>query len=266
MRGRSSAALTRSLEIVRSAQSSTGPPVAAVLDRAIATIVAATADSYSQLSATYAAVRGVQSTEWEEALTRALLSAVRHQIADRSAPAPAGARWRLLDVGAGSGRDLLRFAHESDIEPIALDNAPGLIHRLRDLAACHGLPPESVVEGEMRDLSQFECATFHCVRNHASLHHLPVVSPGHGADVAVAESRRILVAGGIFYVLVRAGEGLTVIDTREGLGARVFQLFSEELLLELLARHRFRALQLNRLVSERGDERLRWIFCLAIAI
>jgi SAM-dependent methyltransferase len=157
------------------------------------------------------------------------------------------------------------LVEEPDVAPTALDNAPGLVRQLKALAAAHGLPAESVIEGEMRDLSSLSSATFHCVRNHASLHHLPVIAPGYGADVAIAESRRILVAGGVLYVLVRAGEGLTVIDTREGLGSRVFQLFSPELLASLVERHRFRVLRVEALDSKRGGGAIRWIFCLAVS-
>ncbi len=259
------ASLAWSLDLLRSAQAGDMSFQDAELDQAIDLVVASTADSYSRLSDVYATTRGIQTTEWEEALTRVLLSTVRDQIAKRYAPPPQGRRWRLLDVGAGSGRDVLRLAEEPDIEPIAFDNAAGLIRQLKDLAASHGLPAASVVEGEMRDLSHFASATFHCVRNHASLHHLPVVSPGRGADAAIAASRRILVAGGVLYVLVRAGEGLTTIDTREGLGPRVFQLFSAELLAGLLERNCFRILRLQPVASERLGEDLPWLFCLATA-
>lgn len=262
----SSASLASSLDVVRAAQAGEVAVRDDELDRAIQLIVTMTTDSYSRHSEAYAAVRGLRTDRWEESLTRTLLSTVRGQIAERAAPPPRGARWRLLDVGAGSGRDLLRFAKESDVAPTALDNAPGLVRQLRALATAHGLPARSVIEGEMRDLSSLSSATFHCVRNHASLHHLPVVAPGHGADVAIAESRRVLVAGGVLYVLVRAGAGLTVIDTREGLGPRVFQLFSPELLTSLLERHRFRVLRVQPLDSKRGGETLRWVFCLAVSV
>jgi len=54
----------------------------------------------------------------------------------------------------------------------------GYVALLARLAAAEGLPGESVVQSDMRDLSSFVAATFHCVRNHASLHHLPLLRAG----------------------------------------------------------------------------------------
>lgn len=258
--------LAWALDLLRSAQVGDGGIDDDELDRAVDLVVGFTADSYSRHSERYTATRGLLTTAWEERLTRVLLSTVRRQIAEDRAPSPPGPRWHLLDVGAGSGRDLLRLAEEPDVAPTALDNSTEIIRHLRKLAAADSLPAESVAQGDMRDLSAFPDARFHCVRNHASLHHLPLLSVGRGADLAIAESRRVLVTGGVLYLLVRAGDGLATIDTDEGLGPRVFQLFSPESLAELLARHNLRTLRLEEVVSKRGQEDLRWLFCTATAI
>lgn len=258
--------LDRALDLLRLAQAGHKGVDERELDRAVDRVVEFTAESYSRHSDRYSSTRGLRTTAWEERLTRILLSTVRRQIADHRASSPPGPRWRLLDVGAGSGRDLLRLAEETDVEPTALDNSSEMIHHLRRLAAAEGLPPESVVQGDMRDMSAFAAGTFHCVRHHASLHHLPLLSPGRGVDMAISESRRILVAGGVLYVLVRAGDGLATIDTDEGLGPRVFQLFSPESLTKVIERHDLRTLRIEEVVSKRDQQDLRWIFCTATTV
>lgn len=257
--------LTKALDLLRSVQAGDARIVEREVERAVDILVGFTVESYSYNSDVYIEKRGLETTPWEERLAQILLSTVRRQIAERRAPSPDGSRWRLLDIGAGSGRDLLRMAEEADIEPTALDVSPEMIHSLRDLAVAQGLPAESIVEGDMRELSAFPAATFHSVRNHASLHHLPLLAPGQGADLAIAESRRVLVTGGVLYVLVRAGEELAMIDTEEGLGPRVFQLFSPKSLTELIERHDLRILRLEELVSKRGQQDLHWILCIAVA-
>jgi SAM-dependent methyltransferase len=258
--------LAKALDLLRASQAGDRTIEANELDLAIDSVVGFTADSYSRHSERYAEARGQRTTPLEERLIAALLSTVRRQIAEHHAPPPAGPRWRLLEIGAGSGRDLLRLAEERDVEPVALDNSPGIVRHLKEVAAADGLPPESVVQCDMRDLSLFSSASFHCVRNHASLHHLPLAPGERGADAAIAESRRVLVDGGVLYVLVRAGEGLTEIDTEEGLGPRVFQLFSAESLADLLARHDLRTLHVEQLNSRRGQQDLCWLFCTATAV
>lgn len=260
-----SARLERALAVIYAAQRE-HTFEARELDCAIDELVGWTADSYSRHGELYTNVRGIESGPLEESLTQTLLATVRDQITSAHAPEPQRHRWRLLDVGAGSGRDLLRLASEPDVAVTALDNAPELVKHLRMLAVARELPAASVIEAEMRDLSCLSAGDFHCVRNHASLHHLPVVGPGHGADLAIAESRRVLVRGGVFYVFVRAGDGLALIDTQEGLGPRVFQLFSQNSLRALLERHNLRTLTLEHVESKRGNSTLRWLFGLAEAI
>jgi SAM-dependent methyltransferase len=194
-----------------------------------------------------------------------MLSLVRSRIASRELPLRTNEKWRLLDVGAGYGRDVLRFSQEPDVAPVALENAPGFVALLKGLQESGELAADAVIAADMRAMVDVADGSFHCVRNHATLHHLPVVGQGLGADEAVRECRRILVKGGVFYVLVKAGEGLNMIDTKEGIGGRFFQLFTPSLLGQLLRRHDFDIAHMEELVEARGSANVPWVFSLAVA-
>lgn len=236
-----------------------------LISSAVDLLVAETADTYTRESSSYAAVRNHAPTEWDEVMNRLLLSTVRERISAGELEATNAKKWRLLDVGAGHGRDFLHFAEEPDIEPVALDNSQGFVELLLKAAEENNLPPASVVVADMRDLSLFDDGVFQCVRNHATLHHLPVVTKGIGADNAVEETRRVMVEGGVFYVLVKAGDGIQMIDTGEGLGGRFFQLFTEDLLVDLLTRHAFSIHHLTERTEPRPSGEVKWLFCLAVA-
>jgi SAM-dependent methyltransferase len=257
-------AVAEAIELIKEAQSGAGIDATSI-SGAVDLLVEETAETYTRESDSYAAVRDSAPTEWDEVMNRMLLKTVRERIEAGRLHATEARKWRLLDVGAGHGRDFLRFAEEPDIEPIALDNSHGFVELLVQTAVENGLPPASVVVADMRDLSLFDADVFQCVRNHATLHHLPVIDRGVGADRAVEETRRVMVDGGIFYVLVKAGDGIQMIDTGEGLGGRFFQLFTEDLLADLLTRHAFSIHHLTERTEPRPSGDVKWLFCLAIA-
>lgn len=256
--------VAEAIELIKEAQSR-GEVDAGSISSAIDMLVAETAETYTRESGSYAAVRNNAPTEWDEVMNRLLLSTVRERISAGKLQATSAGKWRLLDVGAGHGRDFLHFAEEPDIEPVALDNSQGFVELLLKAAEENDLPPASVVVADMRDLSLFDDGVFQCVRNHATLHHLPVVARGIGADSAVEETRRVMVKGGIFYVLAKAGDGIQMIDTGEGLGGRFFQLFTEDLLVDLLTRHSFSIHHLTERTEPRPSGDVKWLFCLAVA-
>lgn len=253
------------VDLVRRVQSGDRTVEQASVTAAVEFLVQATSDGYEREGATYAKRRGGNTTERDERLTRLLLRSVRERLADGRMQADQDGRWKLLDIGAGPGRDLSRFSREPDVEPVALENSALFLDLLARVAAERRLPQDSVVAGDMRDLSMIEDASFHCVRSNATLHHLPVVLEGEGADVAVAETRRVLVREGVFYVLVKAGKGVEMIDTNEGMGQRFYQLFTRPLLQSLLERHRFTTIRMEDRVSHRPVGDVQWLLCLAVA-
>jgi len=261
----SGAGSASAVDVVRTVQSGVCVRRADVAS-AIEVLVRATSDSYENEGVGYAERRGRGTSPWDEYLTEALLQCVRTRIAAGRLPVDLKGRWRLLDVGAGPGRDLVRLSHETDILPFALENSPLFVRLLADVAAKLGLPPSAVVAADMRDLSALDDASFQCVRSHATLHHLPVVGEGLGADVAVAETRRVLDTGGVFSVLAKAGTGVEMIDTKEGMGQRFYQLFSSSLMTELLERNRFTVVRIEDRVSHRPAGDVDWMFCLAAAV
>jgi SAM-dependent methyltransferase len=258
--------VTSAVEVIRREQAAPQTTPRQELSEAIETVVRTTAETYTRESEAYAQARASQPWEQDARMTDLLLRLVRSRITNGELPIATHQKWRLLDVGAGYGRDVLRFSQEPDIAPVALENAPGFITALRRLQENGQLGPDAVVAGDMRDMTSIPTGSFHCVRNHATLHHLPVVSDGLGADTAVSECRRVLAAGGVFYVLVKAGEGVSMIDTKEGLGGRFFQLFTPAMLEGLLDRHAFKIVHMEELVETRGSTEVPWIFSLAVAV
>jgi SAM-dependent methyltransferase len=254
----------RAIEVIRQAQRSADVSCGVLAD-AIEEVARATGETYTRQSASYAKVRDAQPWEWDVYLEELLLALVRSRIAAGRLPC-SGARWRLLDVGAGYGRDVLRLAKEPDIEPVALEYSEGFVEALRSLQDQGRLDRGAVIDADMREMASVPDGSFQSVRNHATLHHLPVVPGGLGADAAVAEARRVLVAGGVFYVLVKEGTGVEMIDTGEGLGGRFFQLFTRSLLTELISRHSFLMIHLEDGIEVRPSGEVPWLFALAIAI
>jgi SAM-dependent methyltransferase len=254
------------IDVIRRAQvgaeSLDDGPLLAAIDEVVET----TADTYTRESKGYESLRESRPWVWDEYLNTTLLKTVRSRIANGSLKVGDDGRWRLLDVGAGYGRDVIRLQREPDINAVALENSPGFVAALRAAQGRGDIAVQGVVAADMRDMSPIPDGSFHCVRNHATLHHLPVVGAGLGADIAVAECRRVLVKGGVFYVLVKAGDGISMIDTDEGLGGRFFQLFSREMLEALLSRNGFSITQLETEIEDRPSGPVDWIFALAIAV
>ncbi len=165
----------------------------------------------------------------------------------------------LLDVGTGYGRDLEYLFGLEGIRAIGIDNANNFVKVLETLAENGKLPKGSFYKADMRNLSIFSDESFDIVRNHAALVHIPVTPIGVGADEVIGESFRVLKPHGLFYVYAKQGEGLQYSDTGEGLGGRVFQLYTPELLLNLLKKHGFDVFNVEFYKSTRPTGTVNWI-------
>jgi len=202
-------------------------------------------ESYDQIAYKYTQVRSDFPSKMDREFIEKLIFQARELVRD-GILGDHSQVLHLLDVGTGSGRDLRYFKkHYSDVRAIGIDISSVFIKILHQLAEEGEIENSSYYELDMRNLNKFENATFDIVRHNASLLHLPVTDLGLGADEAIAESYRVLKPYGIVYIWAKAGQGLKIIDTNEGLGERIFQLFTEELLSNILKRNGFQILSIE---------------------
>ena len=161
----------------------------------------------------------------------------------------------LIDIGTGSGRDLKYASKKLGLKVFGIDNSNGFIGILDRLSEKNVIPRNSYTKADMRNLSFIPDESFDITRFNCSLLHLPIVDKGYMADLALEEGRRILKKRGLIYVQVKMGDGLQIVDTREGLGGRIFQMYSKELLIKLLERNGFNILLLNEFLYMDGREK-----------
>lgn len=252
------------MDLIRQAQDGGRGPDRSHLITAIETIIQITADTYTRESSSYMDLRETAPCAWDMPMNDRLLTTVRSRISAGDLAVDADGRWKLLDVGAGYGRDALFFGHEPDVKPYVVENAVGFVTLLRKLQASGELGSDALYFTDMRDLSVIPDSVFQCVRNHAALLHLPMVGPGLGADAAVAEARRVLMPGGVFYVFVKAGDGIQMINTGEGLSGRFYQLYRRESLARLLERNRFEIVHHEERVEPRPSGDVDWLLNIAV--
>jgi DNA modification methylase len=82
------------------------------------------------------------------------------------------------------------------------------------------------------------------------------------ADQALCEGYRVLKDTGIIYLSVKRGEGLQMVDTREGLGKILHQFHTMESIAGLLTRNHFRIVESWTKPSSRGKH-IVWICAMA---
>ena len=227
--------------------------IAAILeaDELAEKLVLITRDTYDRTARDYASIRWEQPHELDEKLWRTLIEFAEENIYNGSLVLEDD-EFYLLDVGAGNGRDLQYAQNELGLHAIGLDNSDTFIDMVKELEAKKIIMPGSIMQADMRDLSVYDDRTFDIVRHNATLLHLPVISKGYMADKAVAESYRVLKNGGIIFVFVKEGQGISIVDTREGLGSRFFQFYDEVLLNSMLKRNGFTILQVTKEIEIRG--------------
>jgi ubiquinone/menaquinone biosynthesis C-methylase UbiE len=220
-----------------------------------------TRTSYDATAEAYASVRGDRPSSSDiDAFNRLLGLALG--LVNRGVLGRLSGLLRLLDVGTGHGRDLSYFASIPQIEAFGIDSSKGFLTMLGEQQRSGGIPRQTVFGMDMMQLA-FADETFDIVRHNSTLVHLPLIGPGHGIDKALAETQRVLKPHGLLYALVKAGEGIILRDTGEGLGVRFFQLFSEETLGDVLVRNGFRVLEITRRESRRSAETIEWLSVIA---
>lgn len=169
-----------------------------------------------------------------------------------------------LDVGAGFGKDLFYANNVLNVRTYGIDNSDAFVEIMMARANDGDFAPELVIKGDMCNMSCFKDNMFDLVRSNASLLHLPVIAPRYTADLAVSEFYRVAKPNGILYLLLKYGEGLNFIDTKESMGGRLFQLYTQESIKELLTRNGFEVLFSNVERRKRLDYYIDWLNVIAI--
>ncbi len=168
----------------------------------------------------------------------------------------------VLDVGTGPGRDI-KFMYSKGIKRVVgLDNSEEFIKILKELEEKREIPRNSFVKGDMLDIP-FDNETFDIVRQNASLLHIPITTKGEMLDKAIQESYRVLKENGILFVSVKKGKGVQLIDTKEGLGARIYQMHTVESITKILEEHHFRILDIIEIEEQRKESKIDWINVIA---
>ncbi len=169
---------------------------------------------------------------------------------------------KVLDVGTGPGRDI-KFMYSQGIKKVVgLDNSEEFIKILKELEEKGEIPKNSFVKGDMLDIP-FDNEIFDIVRQNASLLHVPITTKGEMLDKAIQESYRVLKENGILFVSVKKGKGVQLIDTKEGLGARIYQMHTIESITEILKKHCFYVLDIIKIEEQRKESKIDWINVIA---
>jgi len=166
-------------------------------------------------------------------------------------------RYKLLEIGAGSGKDMLYALHKFDFEVYGIDNSETFISILEEKINSGSLPKDCIYKADMRNLSMFNDNEFDIVRHNGTLLHLPIICKNYMADKAVSESKRVLKTNGLLFFMVKEGKSIAFVDTNEGLGKRFYQFYTEDSLKEMLIRNELNILEMKK---ETGDFNTSWLY------
>ena len=216
-------------------------------------IVDLTKQSYNKLGSTYQSIRHEGLSKWKQELWDRTLS-LTHICT---------AQIRCLDVGAGFGKDVYYGNKVLGIKTYGIDNSDSFFNILKTRAKNGDFDESLIYKGDMRNMDCFCNGFFHVVWCNASLLHLPLTCPGHMADLAVSEFYRVLQKEGLLFLSLKYGTGLQIIDTGEKLGGRFYQLYTEDVLKELLGRNHFDICYTERVKRKRLDYYIDWINVIA---
>lgn len=168
----------------------------------------------------------------------------------------------VLDVGTGPGKDIKYINSKGIKKVVGLDNSDGFIKILKELQEKEEIPENSFVKGDMLNLP-FADETFEIVRQNASLLHIPITTKGEMLDKALQESYRVLKENGILFVSVKKGEGVQFIDTKDGVGGRIFQMHTIGSITKVLEENRFEILDIIEIEEQRYENKIDWINVIA---
>lgn len=168
----------------------------------------------------------------------------------------------ILDVGTGPGRDIKYIYSKGVKKVIGLDNSEGFIKLLKELAIKKEIPEDSFVKGDMLNLP-FDDNTFDIIRQNASLLHIPITTKGKMLDKVMQENNRVLKENGLLYVSAKKGEGVQYIDTKDGLGGRIFQLHTIETITKVVEKNKFQILSIKEEEEQRNGNIINWIYIIA---
>lgn len=166
-------------------------------------------------------------------------------------------RSKLLEIGAGSGKDLLYALQKFDFEVYGIDNSETFISILEEKINSGSLPKNCIYKTDMRNLSMFNDNEFNIVRHNGTLLHLPLICKNYMADKALSESKRVLKTNGLLFIIVKEGESIVFADTNEGFGKRFFQFYTEDSLKIMLIRNELNILEIEK---EIGDLNTTWLY------
>lgn len=216
-------------------------------------LVLLTKKTYDRMCTSYRELRHDEPHELDIKMWNMLSSYIEKHIAERPI--------KLLDVATGSGRDIM-YATGLGYQTIGIDNSDGFINILCQLEQQGKISKDSYKKCDMRMLD-FPDNSFDVVRQNASILHLPLIGKGYMADKAISESFRVLKKGGLIYIFVKKGFSLEFVDTNEGLGGRVFQFYTEEILSEVVKRNGFTILSITEEIEKRKDNVVNWLAVIA---
>ena len=211
-----------------------------------------TKKTYDKVATTYSDVNGTKMLDSYRNMYDTLFN-----IAEKELKKPID-DMEVLDVGTGPGRDI-KFMYSKGVKRVVgLDNSEEFIKILKELEEKGDIPKNSFVKGDMLDIP-FDNETFDIVRQNASLLHIPITTKSEMLDKAIQESYRVLKENGILFVSVKKGKGVQLIDTKEGLGARIYQMHTVESITEILEEHHFRILDIIEIEEQRKESKIDWI-------
>jgi len=216
-------------------------------------LINSTIDCYNNAALTYNDLRSEINTH--KRLSWEILSDTASQYL------PCDGKIKILDVSAGNGRDLI-YGRELGYDMYGTELSDTFLNLLNKLHS-DGATDHKVKKCDMRKLD-FDDASFDVVRHCCTLLHMPVIGKGYTADKALAEAHRILKNNGLLYIEVKEGpEDLKIHNTNDGLGDRICQFFSVDILREVVERNGFEILLTKKTPSNRAHEPINFLVVIA---